>query len=162
MTDLFVVSMETGRKRRLTRTRGVEGDTSWSPNGETVAYDWDRRGNQDIYSMRPDGSERMRLTHSPRAESRPDWSPDGKRILFIRQEPEGFGELYVMAANGRRERPVLTGEDVVDAKWSPSGARIGLILAAGFRFKVYVVRVDGSHLRRLVRHDRRDYLSLDW
>ena len=36
----------------------------------------------DIATIRPDGSHLRALTATPTDEESPDWSPDGKRIAF--------------------------------------------------------------------------------
>ena len=36
----------------------------------------------DIYTIRPDGSHLRALTATHTDEAAPDWSPDGKRIAF--------------------------------------------------------------------------------
>ncbi len=49
-----------------------------------VVFNYNPKGNMDIYIMRPDGSELRNLTQSKESESYPHLSPDGKKVLFQR------------------------------------------------------------------------------
>ena len=58
---------------------------AWSPQGDWIAFASNRRGNYDIYRMRPDGSARQALTRSDADEKEPAWYPDGKSVIFTRE-----------------------------------------------------------------------------
>ena len=47
-----------------------------------IAFESDRDGNLEIYSIGPDGSNPANLTNSPAADTDPAWSPDGTKIAF--------------------------------------------------------------------------------
>jgi TolB protein len=49
-----------------------------------IAFDTERGGNSEIYSITWDGSNETNITHSAAAEFNPDWSPDGSRLAFER------------------------------------------------------------------------------
>lgn len=51
-----------------------------------IAFVSDRDGNDEIYVMRPDGSEQTRLTEDPALDSDPVWSADGSRLAWLRIE----------------------------------------------------------------------------
>ena len=75
---------------------GQGHEVSWSPDGRWILFASNRDHTDnfnDIYAMRPDGSDVRRLTHA-RAET-PAWSPDGRYIVFA--APGGLG---VMRADG--------------------------------------------------------------
>jgi dipeptidyl aminopeptidase/acylaminoacyl peptidase len=79
--------------------------------------------------MRTDGTGVTRLTHNPAlppsplphpANTDPEWSPDGKRIVFTSWR-DGNYEVYVMNANGSRERNLSRSpstDDVAEG-WQP-------------------------------------------
>jgi Tol biopolymer transport system component len=59
----------------------------------------------------------------------PEWSPDGTRIAYITDARGGpGGDLWVMDADGRNQRPLTTGPpDLLGAAWSPAGTEIATL-----------------------------------
>jgi Tol biopolymer transport system component len=112
--------------------------------------DDDNRGNLEIYSMRPDGSDVTRLTHNPLPDEHPAWSPDGSRIAFTGDcDPAKYG-VCVMDADGTGGRRVSDEEffhPTGHPAWSPDGTRI---VFQGQRstgqVDLYFVNTDGTGL----------------
>jgi Tol biopolymer transport system component len=65
------------------------------------------RGNPDIYSMSPGGTNLTRLTRSAIPKFQPAWSPDGKRIggtmITFCSNRDGQFEIYVMNSDGSEQ-----------------------------------------------------------
>jgi dipeptidyl aminopeptidase/acylaminoacyl peptidase len=83
----------------------------------------------DIYSVRADGSDLCRLTTRPGPEFDGAWSPDGSRIVY-RDSRRGINnddEIYVMNADGSGQRD-LTRDPADDwgPAWAPDGSKIAL------------------------------------
>ena len=73
-----------------------------------------------------DGSSRTgrRLTDTPQyLEDEPAWSRDGNRIAYPRSPNNAPPELWVMNADGSRQR-ALTTAGLTSPTWSPDGKRI--------------------------------------
>ena len=71
--EIFKMNADGTGRDRLTDTQKDEGNPSWSPNGEKIAFDaYGRRGITKLYKMSPDGSNRVPIT-GVRNESQPDW-----------------------------------------------------------------------------------------
>lgn len=70
----------------LTSYPGSQAETSFSPDGNQVAFAWNgpHRDNWDIYVKVVGGGEPLRITSSPAEEYSPSWSPDGRWIAFAR------------------------------------------------------------------------------
>ncbi len=56
----------------------------WSPNGESLAFEADPGGNQDVYVVSASGGTARRLTTDRDPDQWPDWSPDGQSLYFVR------------------------------------------------------------------------------
>jgi Tol biopolymer transport system component len=113
---------------------------------------------QELFSVRPDGSRLQRLTHDPAYHSEPAWSPDGRLIASV-----GTGGIVVRTPNGSVVRRVAIPVDgtIAEVDWSPDGAWISYLVEhcshedlRGYVVPpcadLWVVRPDGGANRRLV------------
>ena len=78
----------------------ADENPAWSPNGGRIAFDSNRSGNLDVYSMNADGSGVKQLTTSPALDALPAWSPDGSELVFESDRGgKGNRDLYEMTRN---------------------------------------------------------------
>ncbi len=99
---------------RLTTDPGAEMHPTWSPDGQSIAFDGTRGGVAGLWRMSVSGGEAtVQLLTAPGGW--PDWSPDGTRIVF--PDPAGF--LAVPAAGGT---PTRIGNGGGMPAWSRDGA----------------------------------------
>ena len=100
--EIYVMDADGNNQQRLTENRQNDLYPSWSPDGERIAFEADRKGdfeNPEIYVMDADGNNQQRLTENRRSDLQPSWSPDGERIAFVSWR-DGNAEIYVMDADG--------------------------------------------------------------
>ncbi len=113
---------ETVMIRRLTNV--IDSYPMLSPDGKWIAFQSNRSGVWNIYTIRPDGSGIVNLTHSPGPDYNPIWSPDGTKIVFA-SERDRDSEIYVMNADGSGQtRLTFTPGDDSHPHWFPDGSRI--------------------------------------
>ena len=103
--DLYLLPIEGGEARTL--TSGVEWDMQprFSPDGKWVAFTSDRSGGDNIWIIRPDGSDPRQVTkESFRLLNSPSWSPDGDFIVarkhFTSRRSLGAGEMWLYHRSG--------------------------------------------------------------
>jgi Tol biopolymer transport system component len=100
-------------------------------NGK-IAFDSDRRGgDEDIWTMDPDGRNLVNLTAKSKAEDMaPNWQADGRKIAFMSDRvtatnPEADFEIFVMNADGSHQTQItFNALDDEEPAWSPDGRRI--------------------------------------
>jgi Tol biopolymer transport system component len=147
--DLITMRVNGTDERNLTRSPGIlDRYPVWSPDGREIVFMRDHSGlENDIATIRPDGSHLRALTATPTDEESPDWSPDGKRIAFHWNAPSHVEdyEVYVMRRDGGSPPTQLTsggGGDFSSSfnpAWSPDGRKI--VFNKG---ELFTMRADGS------------------
>ena len=130
-------------KKNLSNTGGGSSKNiplDWSPDGLRILLESDRGGADDLWIVRPDGSDWVRLTNSPGSERYASWSPDGSTIAFSRD-----GDIWLMDAAGSNQRKLVDRprEDTAPT-WSPDGTRIAWESAFVGDRDIWVVAADGS------------------
>ncbi len=93
------------------------------------------------------------------------WSPDGRKVAFSSRRDGNF-EVYVVNADGSGLRNLTQklpggffGPGLSDPGWSPDGRKIAFVrfdAGRGIYLGIYVVKPDGSGLRRLTRNPAGD------
>ena len=62
-------------QHRLTKNAAFDGLSTWSPDGERIAFVSERDQNDEIYVMDADGTNVHRLTNSDARDALPTWQP---------------------------------------------------------------------------------------
>ena len=77
--EIYVLEVETGETRRLTRSQASDGSPAWSPDGRRIAFVSDRSNRQqhayEIYVMGPSGEDVLRITRNAVLDLEPVWRP---------------------------------------------------------------------------------------
>jgi len=115
-----------------------------------IAFQSNRDGNFEIYTMREDGSGQMRLTDNKANDISPAWSPDGSRIAFA-SDRDGAWDIYTMKPDGSDLRQLTKGQGSNTApSWTPGGRRIVFISTRdAVHGDVYAMDSDGEDVQRV-------------
>lgn len=153
--DLFTVTADGRKKRRLTDSKETEQHPAWSPDGAKILFTrGEAMSNIDIYVMKEDGSDVIRLTEHDQRDQRACWSPDGKQIAFVSQR-DGEKAVWIMDANGSNKRKLVSGRE---PSWSPDGSRIAFTSSAFHdNDEIYTIDVDGGDRKRLTSNRKFDW-----
>jgi TolB protein len=146
--DVWVINADGTGLRRLTRSPWPEFDATWSPDGTTIAFRSERKGDPEIWLMNADGSKGHRLTRG----LSPAWSPDGSKIAYASPGsilcPPGRGlrctGLSIINADGSGRHRVARTDGGEYPSWSPNGKRIAFNSNLTGDHVMYIVQADGS------------------
>jgi dipeptidyl aminopeptidase/acylaminoacyl peptidase len=143
-----------GKPERLFFDRGDDGDLTWSPDGEKLAFVSDREGDHSfigVYDLKAKAI--TYLAPSTDIDGYPTWSPDGTRIAFARQRgrggapkpllkqtPEPFSLWVADVATGRATR-VWQSPDTLHGSFPETAGEVNLNWADGDRL-VFLADLD--------------------
>jgi len=85
--DNEIFLMTASGLRKLTDNTWEDKYPLWSPDGKSIAYTANPKGNYDIFTMRLDDKRIEQITTSKHDESDPAWLPSGRGLIFAKEVP---------------------------------------------------------------------------
>ena len=80
---------------------GYQGESAWSPDGKTLAYEAEIDGVVQIFTRALGSPTRTQVTNSPFDCYSPFWSPDGRHIYYHSLARDRDGLWQISPAGGR-------------------------------------------------------------
>jgi dipeptidyl aminopeptidase/acylaminoacyl peptidase len=146
---------------KLYMTRQV-GDSTWSPDGKTVAFISNLSGRNNLWLVPSEGGWPIQLTVSDQHQASPTWSPDGKWIAYMSDYDgdEQWDIFLVSPKTGQVVNATNTREISEESPaWSPDGRYLAYIVkpktSSVYEIDVYdTVLRDVKHLTTGTAKDR--------
>ena len=122
LPQLYIMDADGSGVQRMT-DGGYATSPSWSPNGQFVAFAWNRKygpgapGGQDIYVMEIATKRWIQLTHDIGPCDFPSWSPDGRHIVFANGSGSSTRIMTMLSDGTGRKALSGAGADMPNWSW---------------------------------------------
>ena len=151
--DIWKMGVDGSGQVNLTDTTdNIEAFPVVAPDGSRVAYLFAWPGGFEIYTMKPDGSDRKPIT-SRNLDWMPAWSPNSQKIAFSSLRSGSFN-IWVVNRDGSDVKQVTSfgGERIaISPVFSPDGKQIAFsTISADTAWEIWVVNLDGSNPHKVV------------
>ncbi|HEY0747675.1 MAG TPA: Tol-Pal system beta propeller repeat protein TolB [Steroidobacteraceae bacterium] len=94
LPSVYVQTLKTGERRRISAHAGVNQAPAFSPDGKKLALVLSTRdGNLDVYVMDLASQQLTRITDDPGIDTEPQWSKDGQSLYFT-SDRAGGPQIY--------------------------------------------------------------------
>ena len=149
LLDSYLVDMATGLATNLTAVERIShyngGMFFWPNDPSRLGFEPLINGESRPYSMNLDGTGKKDLSSQAGFAYGFNASPDGKRIAYHQDY-----QVYIADADGQNAKKVETGQPFnFSPCWSPDGQWISFVSGVRENCHVYVVRRDGTGVRKL-------------
>ncbi len=132
-SHLFVVAVEGGEPKQITKGDWDDTDPAWSPEGDRLAFVSDRSAtrfdevHRDVWVVPLRGGRRpRRLTRGRGTAASPRWSPDGRTIAYVGHEHDAgdsASNIHLLVVAVEEPAPPRSLSDPLDRTvWGLMGA----------------------------------------
>ena len=146
-SSIFVQTLRTGNRFKVSSKPGINGAPSFSPDGRKLVVTLGGvDGNLDIYVLDINSRNTTRLTTHRAIDTEGTWSPDGRYIYFT-SDRSGGPQIYRVGANGGTpERVTFEGSYNARPRLSPDGKRLAMVHNDRGNYRIAVMSIDRKDL----------------
>jgi len=146
---IYVQTLATGDRQKVSESPGINGAPSWSPDGSHLAMTLSKDGNPDIYVLDVASHNLRRITDHFAIDTEPSWSKDGSQIVFT-SDRGGKPQLYLVpASGGQPQRITYEGDYNARGVFSPDGKSLAMVHGVGGSYRIAVMDLASKQLRVL-------------
>mgnify|MGYP003630283237 FL=1 len=121
--DIWTATINGENPKRLTVHEAYDTNPLWSHDGNSIAFESDRYGNNDIFIIPDEGGIPKRITYHSASDYLTDYTKDGNIIFSTRRDfaqVEREFETHIVSDKGGTPSRIMTSVGF-DAKRSPNG-----------------------------------------
>ncbi len=158
-TEIWVVDADGSNPIRLTDNPYRDERPCFSPTMDEILFMSNRDGRYKIYLMDPDGDNQRKIEIPDVDDGSshfvfPQWHPEGDRIIYSLNDLtnhqasihivdlDGSNDVALTEEDGRNENP----------SWTSDGQWIVFQSERDGNFEIYIMKSDGSEVRRLTNN----------
>jgi TolB protein len=151
MSAVYVQSLASGARERVSARAGINGAPAWAPDGQRLALALSQPdGNVDIYVLELASRTLLRVTDDPAIDTEPCFAPDG-RSLYFTSDRAGRPQIYriTLAAGERPKRITFEGAYNARPRISPDGTQLAIVTLDQGVYRIGAVEVATGRSRVL-------------
>jgi TolB protein len=145
---IYVQTLRTGTRERVSARAGVNGAPAFSPDGRLLALTLsDDTGNLDIYTLDLATQQLRRITTDAAIDTESAWSPDG-RMLYFNSDRAGGPQVYRVGLEpgARAERVTYQGVYNARPRVSPDGKQVAVVYGQNNTYRIGLVNPANGEL----------------
>jgi TolB protein len=146
LPSVYVQTLKTGERRRVSAHAGVNQAPAWSPDGRKLALTLSTRdGNLDIYVMDLQTQALTRITDDPGIDTEPQWSRDGQSLYFT-SDRAGGPQIYKVGVNPGDKPRRLTFQGSYNARprVSPDESQLAFVTQEDGAYRIATMDLRGN------------------
>ena len=155
---VYVQTLRTGTRERVSSRAGVNSAPSFSPDGRMLALTLSRdQANLDIHTLDLATQVLRQITTDAAIDTEAAWAPDGRSIYFL-SDRSGGPQIYRVGTEpgGRPQRISYERPYNARPRVSPDGKLIAVVTGENNRYQIGVVDVASGRLTVLTPQGRYD------
>jgi len=150
---IYVQTVRTGERRRVSARSGINGAPAWSPDGTTLALTLSRKdGDVDVYTLNLASQLLTRMSFDPGIDTEPTWSADGRKLYFM-SDRAGGPQIYEVdvAQPNRATRVSFEGSYNARPRLSPDGKQLAVVHLDRGAYRIAVIDLATKAVRVLTQ-----------
>jgi TolB protein len=139
--SIYVQTLKSGERRRVSDHAGVNQAPAWSPDGKKMALTLSTRdGNLDIYVLDLATNALTRITDDPAIDTEAQWSKDGQTLYFT-SDRAGGPQIYriSIAPGSKPTRLTFDGAYNARPRLSPDESQLAFVTQDGGAYRIAVM-----------------------
>ncbi len=161
-TQIWIMDRDGGDPHEFYSSPGKDAhDATWSPDGTQILFAMGKGENNKLYTMGSDGRDPRLVNDTIDTRGRSDWSAND--LITFDMGGSFLHEIYVMNLDGSNLHQISKGNNSQGQSFSPDGKWIAFTAYTDVANKdttsceIYIMRIDGSDVRRLTTNGYCDY-----
>jgi TolB protein len=147
LPSIYVQTLKSGERRRVSAHAGVNQAPAWSPDGRKLAMVLStREGNLDVYIMDLATQALTRITDDPGIDTEPQWSKDGQSLYFT-SDRAGGPQIYKVGIHpgDKPRRLTFQGSYSARSRISPDETQMAFVTQEDGAFRIATMDLKGRN-----------------
>jgi len=147
LPSLYVQTLKSGERHRVSARAGVNQAPAWSPDGKKLALTLSTRdGNLDVYVLDLATQGLTRITDDPAIDTEPQWSKDGNSLYFT-SDRSGGPQIYKISLTPGSKPRRLTFQGGYNARprLSPDESQLTFVTQEDGAYRIATMDLNGRN-----------------